>query len=201
VFSFLFWVTYLALWMLVVLLSSAVFFLYRHHGRMLLSSREGRANQGLDHQQQLPKVGAQDLTGEMLHLGQPSRQPLFIFFASTTCTPCKEAREALGAFAEKYQPVIETLLICAGDRQEVAEFAASLPDAIRVVPDPRNELFVQFRVSSTPFALIADQERIVHGKGMPVMSEQFEWFVEQLRNSTEQVQATGFVPITSVEVK
>jgi hypothetical protein len=60
-------------------------------------------------------------------------------------------RETLGTFAEKYKEELETLLVCAGNRQEIVEFAANLADAVRIVPDPRNDLLAQFRVANTPF--------------------------------------------------
>lgn len=77
--DFFFWVTYVALWLLVIVLAAAVFFLYRHLGLMLLNSREGRAAQGPELYERLPSVRVNDINGTMVQLGQSSSRPLFIF--------------------------------------------------------------------------------------------------------------------------
>jgi hypothetical protein len=196
-----FWVTYIALWALVLLLFAAVFFLYRHHGKMLLDSKEGRVSQGPELYKQFPSMRVRDMSGNTILLGRLSPQPIFIFFAQTTCKPCQEARAALAAFASKHQQMLETVLVCTGKVQEITEFAVSLPDAIRLVPDPHKDLLVQLRISSTPFAVILDQEGTVRGKGMPVTSEAFEWFVEQLEHTPEPPSVAGFVPTESISTR
>lgn len=67
----LFWVTYGALWVLVVTLAAAIFFLYRYHGRMLLASQEGRAAQGPPLGESLPDLPLRDLTKATIRLAQP----------------------------------------------------------------------------------------------------------------------------------
>lgn len=194
-----FWVTYIALWVLVIVLSLAVFLLYRYHGRMLLNSREGRATQGPDLYKPLPNIRMRTFNETVIQLGQLQARPLFIFFAQTTCNPCQEARAVLSQFAERYQETVETVLVCAGSKQEVMMFAANLPHIIQVVPDPHGKLFAQFRVSSTPFALITDQEGIVRGRGMPVQLAAFEWFIEQLTNVSEELEHdVSVVPVASI---
>jgi len=178
--STLFWGTYVVLWLLVVMLFAAVFFLYHHHGRMLLNSREGRANQGPAVNQLLPVAHLHDIDGEAVALGQPQSRSRLIFLASTTCQPCQAARTALSAFTEKYRETIETVLVCAGSEQEVREFAANLPSSVRVVVDSPKKFAAQLRVTSTPFALITDPDGIVRGRGVPVTMEAFEMMSEQI---------------------
>ncbi len=191
----LFWASYLAIWALVLLLFAAVFLLYRHQGRMLLNSRDGRATQG-------PKVGertramrVRDLRGQTTNIAAPNPHPLFIFFAQTVCKPCTEALPTLAQFAQQHSPSVDFLVVCAGTHDEVAQFTATLPDFIRIVPDARREIFAKFDVSSTPFALILDRARTVRGKGMPVKPEAFQWFLDQLREPHPARQAAVFAPI------
>ncbi len=186
-----FWASYCALWVLTVALFAAIFFLYRYLGGKLLNGAEGRAKQGPEFGARLPSARLRDLTGASIDLGEPRTQPLFIFFASTTCEPCRKVLGVFGRFAEQYAMLLEVAFVCrGGTAKEVAEFAADLPANVRVVPDTRWDLGSQLRISSTPFALIVDEETIVRGKGMPGEQEDFEWFVEQLEV------AAGNRPIT-----
>lgn len=187
-----FWITYAALWVLVIVLFAAVFFLYRYHGQMLLNSREGRKAQGPELNVAFPSIRIQDLAEEVTHVGPPSGFQFF-FFASTKCQPCRQARVALGLFAEQYKAVVETYLICRGSHQEVASFAKELPASIKIVPDRQGKLSTELRISSTPFALITDSEGIVRAKGMPDRIEAFEWFIKQLSTMPKDAQSNSTV--------
>lgn len=179
--SVLFIATYIVLWILTVGLSCTVFALYRHLGLQMLNGAEGRARQGPDEGSRLPDATLHTLSGATMRLNQPRERPLFVFFASTTCEPCRRTLEALGQFARRYDGALDTVLVCRGDTtQEVQEFTLPLPECVYVVPDTRWELGARLRVSSTPFGLIADEESIVRAKGMPDRAEHFAWFIEQL---------------------
>lgn len=179
--SVFFWLTYILLWGLVVILFAALFFLYRHLGQGLLNSTEGRMRQGPEPGTRLPSIQLQALDGRVVRLGARLAQPVFVFFASPTCEPCRRALDALSAFARQYQTTLETVLVCGGTtKEEVTIFATALPDHVRVVPDTSWSLGTRLRVSSTPFAIIADRESMVRAKGMPDTLEAFEWFAEQL---------------------
>lgn len=192
-----FWAAFTALWVLVLGLVVAVFLLYRYHGRMLLESREGRANQGPALDKPFPEVRARDVHARVMDIGQPSDRARFVYLAQTTCQPCKEARDALGVFAAQHRATVDTVLVCSGGAREVAEFAADLPDAVQVVPDVRNEWRSQLRVSISPFAVILDRDGIVRGKGSPVTLEAFEALVEQLDRGPQRREAVAFVPIAA----
>lgn len=196
----LFAVSYGALWVLVATLLAAVFFLYRHHGRMLLESREGRAHQGPAIDQPLPSVQLRDLRDTPIQLARRDGLPRLIFFASATCQPCHEARAGLSSFTNKYRGEIETVLVCAGTPEEAAAFAVPLPSGVRVVPDERRTATTHLRIANTPFAIIVDGEGIVRGKGMPMTAEAFEWYVERLEAAAEMeapaARAGGEIEIT-----
>jgi hypothetical protein len=179
--TLLFWTTYAALWTIVVVLFAAVFFLYRHIGQGLLESREGRASQGPKVGARLPSVRLQTLDRTPIHLGESRSRPRLLFFASSTCEPCRRALEPLASFAQQHRATLDTVFVCGGrTEQEVTQLAASLPTSVCVVADTRWILGSRLRISSTPFALVTDTESIVRGKGMPTTPEEFEWFIEQL---------------------
>lgn len=193
-----FWLSYTMLWALVLLLLASVFFLYRHHGRMLLDSRAGRADQGPDTEKPLPGVRARDRDGRAFELGQPSPLPRLLFFAQTSCKACEALLPALATFADQHVQALETVLICAGRPRDIDALAADLPAAVHVVPDLRSELLANLRVSSTPLALVLDREGTVRGKVMPGSAEAFTWLVESLESSPPVATHPGFVPIESL---
>jgi hypothetical protein len=176
----LFWVTYIALWMLMALIIAAVFFLYRYHGSLFLNSSEGRTNQGPSVSEPLAGIRVWDTGGAPVLMGELSTSSQFVFFASTKCGPCVKARDALGAFAERHKAGLETIVICQGSDQQVQAFAGDMPKHIRIVSDPKWEIGTKLRISSTPFALATNEKGTITAKGMPDTEEAFQWFSNRL---------------------
>ena len=149
----------------------------------MLNGREERVNQGPELHKAISMGTFIDLGGEKVKLGKPALMPQFVFFASNECRPCMAARESLGNFARLYKDKVETIILCRGDREKTVEFADPLPSDVKVISDPRWDLGVKLRISSTPFALITDANGVIKGKGIPTSLAEFEWFLERL--STE----------------
>ena len=189
----LFWVSYFGLWVLTLTLLAAVFFLYRYHGQLFLNSAEGRTNQGPTLQRSISPQSVRDLQGDELVLGG-AKAKQFVFFASVKCGPCSHALPALDAFAKAHEAQMQTTVVCRGNNKEVADFTRVLGSEIRVVADPKWNIGTKLRVSSTPFAFILDEHKIVRAKGMPVDQEAFEWFLDQILRYEERDRQT--VPVT-----
>lgn len=191
------WISSLLLWVAVLLVCFAVFALYRHHGRMLLHSRDGREDQGPAIEKRLPIAQVRDIEGRVINLGIQGR-PQFIFFAQTHCKPCQDARASLAHFADEHHDSIETILVFAGLPSDMRDVAARLPQTVRVVPETNRQLFTKMHVSSTPFALVTDADGVVRGKGMPVLPEAFAWFASRLDNHANTRPSIELNPITVV---
>jgi hypothetical protein len=191
-----FWTSYVALWLLLLAVLMAVVFLYRYHGRMLLNTREGRANQGPEVGKPLPMVRLRDRYSRAIDLGGRRDRPAFVFFASAACEPCRNARSALGEFVAKYRHLLDSVLVCSGGDVELAEFTAELPKELLVVHQPTNDLAAKLRVHGTPFAFVVDREGIVRGAGMPDTLRAFESFVERLHGDPVVSGQADLVPLT-----
>lgn len=186
----LFWVSYFGLWVLTLTLLAAVFFLYRYHGQLFLNSAEGRTNQGPALEHSISPQSVTDLQGDELVLGGNAESRQFVFFAAVKCGPCAQALPALDAFAKAHEGQMQTTIVCRGTDKEVANFTRVLSSQIRVVADPKWNIGTKLRVSSTPFAFILDEHKIVRAKGMPVDQEGFEWFLDQIRRHQERGRQT-----------
>ncbi|HEV8366917.1 MAG TPA: redoxin family protein [Pyrinomonadaceae bacterium] len=184
----LFWVTYLALWLIVTVLFAAVFFLYRFNGQMMLNSRDGRDQQGPEVGKPLPAARLTTVEGKHFDLGSSDLRPQLVFLAATNCKPCLRLKVGFAAFAEKYNSVVDTILVCRGSQEGVAKFASDLPASVIVVADLRWDLGTRLRVHSTPFVFIADSKGIVRGKGNPKDGLALDLFMEQLTEQPKNIQ-------------
>jgi hypothetical protein len=160
----LFTLTYLALWSLVIVLALAVLALYQHFGEMYLNSRDGRHAQGPDVGASLRSRSVASLDGSRVALptlGMPS----LLLFMSTHCKVCGRLRGAVSAFSLS-NPEITVVIICAGRRAQVQDWARPLDQAVRVVPDDRFQLAASYRVGVTPFLVTVDAQGKVVGRGI-----------------------------------
>jgi hypothetical protein len=177
----LFVISYVCLWLLVAALYLAVLLLYRQYGHILMNSRDGRQRQGPEVDTAIEPLRGRDLTGTLCDVAAPQYGVQLIYFASTLCDSCKEARQSLSLFADEYRSIIKTWLVCGGRSDDILNFVAPLSSAVTVVSDPKWKLGTKLRISSTPFALLIDEKGIVRAKGMPDNKpEAFQWFAEQV---------------------
>lgn len=184
--------SYIALWVLVIVGTVAIFALYQHFGEMYLNSREGRESQGPEVNSMLRPAVARGVAGSTLHL--PVRgKPAIMVFASTDCTLCGELRPDLKRFAEA-RPEIRTLLICAGDREGVARWADGLDEVAEVIPDPGYRTAARYGIGLTPFLVGVDATGTVRAKGIVNDLRGLEAVAEQIL-SQEQIHERHIVKL------
>jgi hypothetical protein len=150
------WVlAFVALWIVVVVLSIVVVALARQVGTLHLRLGPRGA---LEIDDEGPPLGEAPVTrsvvvadGARIRLGGPGR-PRLVLFASETCTVCREVAPGIpaAAAAARLEPV--------------------------VVHDPEAE--VAFAVPGTPFVLVLDELGVVRAKGTVNNLEQVEGLVD-----------------------
>jgi methylamine dehydrogenase accessory protein MauD len=155
-------VSYIALWVLVIVLSVALLSLYHHFGKMYLVSREGRARQGPDLDRMLPSLHGRDLHGRAVSIPTVGT-PALLLFASTSCTICHDLLQDLGAFAAEQT---EILIVCAGRHSDVTRWAGDVLDGVSVIPDPDNRMALDQGIVMTPFVVALDATGVVRAKGL-----------------------------------
>lgn len=156
--------SYVALWVLVVVLAVAVLALYNHFGAMYLSSREGRATQG-------PAIGtrpagftATALDGRELVV--PSGRPLLMLLASTDCPECAKLKSPLQSAAVEHAGELDVVVLCGGPPARVSEWARGLESPVRVVADRNFRRAAALGVGITPFVLGLDGDGVVRTRGL-----------------------------------
>jgi peroxiredoxin len=112
-------VSYGLLWLIVLVLGVAVMVLYRYVGMSAIDKREQRLHQGPPADQRPPAHSVTATDGTTVRLGDPEGRPQLVYFASTTCSHCGPAWEALARFTELFAGEIDVVLIVAGRPKDV----------------------------------------------------------------------------------
>jgi len=155
--SSLFVISYVSLWVAVVVLALAVLALLRQVGVLHARLRPigvHPAGEGLEPGSAAPAVPDHDYAAIDLTL---------VAFTSPTCTICADLMPGLKAMAEQYSDV-----------------------AVRVVDyaPETTTTFLAFNVASTPYLTAVDRNGTVQGRGVANSVEQAEILVAAARNDT-----------------
>jgi len=160
----LFLASYVALWVLVVVLAVAVLALYNHFGAMYLSSRQGRAQQGPALGDRPAAFVATALDGRELAL--PSGRPALLLLASTDCPECEKLKSPLQSAALAHAGELDVVVLCGGPHARVAEWARGLDPAVLVAADRNFRRAAALGVGITPFVLGLDGDGVVRTRGL-----------------------------------
>lgn len=148
------WVaSYVALWVLVVVLAVAVVALLRQIGVLhtrLQPLGTHFAGEGPELDEPAPAVGL-DYAAVTLTV---------LVFTSPTCVVCRELAPSIEALRRQYRELRVEMIDLGRDRQAV---------------------FDAFRVRSTPYVVTVDREGVVRGRGVANSLEQIEELVRESR--------------------
>jgi hypothetical protein len=156
-------VSYVVLWIVVVVLCVAVLALYHHFGQVYLNSREGREDQGPESGKPFPAVVARGFRDGRVPLVR--RWPAVVAFMDVECNLCAELLGDLGTFAGDATDV-SVVAVVAGPPPSVADFTRGLPERVDVFPDPSGVLSTGHGVAVLPFLVTVDAQGIVRAKGI-----------------------------------
>jgi thiol-disulfide isomerase/thioredoxin len=156
--------TYIALWVLVGVLSVAVFALYHHFGEMYLNSREGRERQGPDRFAPVYRLSVRDVLGKDVEIPTEGKAS-YLVFASTDCDFCAKLRPELIQLAREHED-LALCVICAGHPEAVQRWADGLHRIAHVIPDPDQRIAARYQVTIAPFVVGVNSDGIVQTKGL-----------------------------------
>ncbi len=143
-------VSYVILWLLVVLLFVALFALYNHFGNLYLVSRENRVAQGQPAGDFVRAFEAESVDGTPAFM--PADGPTVLLFLSTTCNICKVLLDGLDPLRSSH-PSVSVVLICAGRQNMVRAWAGNMSEKVTVIADPHARIRRLYDVDITPFAI------------------------------------------------
>ncbi len=164
-----FFASYVALWLLLLVTALLVLLLYRHFGLMSMETLPGVQRDGIPVGDRAPVIEGITSSGEMLEIVPGTTSPLLLLFASPECGPCKVvapfvstlSREALQGHLS-----LEVAVVAAGDADVAARMSESFTSAVATLGDSGRVVFDAYRVRVTPFAFLVDEQGRVRSKGL-----------------------------------
>lgn len=176
-----FWlVSYVLLWVVVVVLAVGLFSLYHHFGTMYLKSREGRAAQGPAVGKFLGVTEDRGLAGEPVRWPVAGRPTVLLFFG-TDCSICASLKALVLPRLVASSPDVRFVVLCGGGRDAVAKWAEGVPEGVPVVPDPRFRIAQRHQIALTPFAVAVGGDGVVTWRGVASSEEILEHAVAAAR--------------------
>lgn len=170
-------ISYLSLWLLVVLLLLAVLVLARQVG--MLHARLGptgarMVNAGPEIGELAPQITALDLSGHDFTLGSARGKPTLMLFFTTSCSTCASLTPAIKALWKSEHDKLEIALVSMySSDDETRQFVAQ-HKLTRISCTTSPEVSLEYRISSPPYGLLIDEERVVRAKGIVNNSEHLE---------------------------
>ena len=178
--------SYIALWVIVLLLVFAFGVLARQIG--LLHTRVApvgarMTSDGPEIDEMAPRVFVEE---QLIEVGGPQSKPSLLIFVSAGCPSCSELAPHVSRLWKHERRRINFLLVSISKEREANEefVLAHRLEGIPFVTAP--EVSAAYKVHAAPFAVIIDQEGVVKAKGLVNTVEH----LESLLNAVELGEST-----------
>lgn len=163
------WVSYGAIWLLVLLEAVSILALARQVGLMhkTFESAFSKVNKaGLEVGALAPAFGEQDLNGKLVSLGVDRKKPSLLVFISPDCSACANVPPAIRTVYGHEKNDLDIIIVSlSGDQAKNRTFVEKQNlNGIPYVASPG--LAEKYHVSATPYAILVDAQGIVQTKGV-----------------------------------
>lgn len=161
-----FYVSYGALWVLVVVQSVLLLLLYRHFGMMTLGTMEGVQRDGLPiGERATPVYGIQPESGEVVW-SPPADRSSVVIFASPDCEPCSVVLPAAERLATMRRRDLEVVAVVPGPLESAERTRDQYGLSFDCIAEDGSGAFEAYRVRVTPFAFVLGSDSRVRAKGL-----------------------------------
>jgi len=164
--SAVFWVSYGALWLLVLVMGVLLLLLYRHFGMMSLGTLEGVQRDGLPVGSEAPPIGGITAAGNDEGWEPRRGRSELLVFASPDCEPCKTVMPAVNRLATAAGDELGVTAVVPGPRESVERLVAQYDPPYLCFAEDGSGAFNRFRVRVTPFAFVVGADGRVLAKGL-----------------------------------
>jgi thiol-disulfide isomerase/thioredoxin len=164
--STLFYVSYAALWLLLLTIGVLVLLLYRHFGVMSLGTLEGVQRDGLPIGSVAPPISGVTAAGQDTSWGPKRGQPQLLLFAAPDCEPCATVLPHVERLARAMNGGIGVAAVVPGPKDEVARFVERYHPSFPCLAEDGSGAFTRYRVRVTPFGFVVGSDGRVLAKGL-----------------------------------
>lgn len=162
-----FYVSYIALWVFLLILGILVLLLYRHFGLVALGTVEGVQRDGLAVGEIAPLFSGITALGEMTAWEPAAPNTYFLAFVSPTCAPCARVIPFINKVAITNKNVHVILVVAGhGDNAALLMDSFHLDPSILCIAEEGSGASERYRVRVTPFAFIIGTDRRILAKGL-----------------------------------
>lgn len=199
--------SYVALWLIVAILSFIVMGLLRQFG--LIQMRVGIepgvliTDEGLARGELAPDFEAQEVsTGGVFRLRELRGRRVVLVFLTPSCEDCQGLAKQLGRIAKEWNDHV-FLAVCYGSGEACREFARGTVMGVPLLDDEQRTVVTAYRVSSTPLAYLISEDGFVLIRGIVNTWPHLEALLEErgtLRTSVSLDQVVARVDSLSASV-
>jgi methylamine dehydrogenase accessory protein MauD len=178
-------VSFIALWIIVILEGVLILLLYRQLGILYLGSASGVSRDGLPVGSTAPDFSLADLDGRPYSLGSLRGQNVLLLFGSSHCDPCRRLLPGLEEFAARNSRDFQVLWLNQGSPADALGFRSETGTALPMLPY-RDGVNDAYRVRVTPFLYMIDGAGVVKAKGLVNTKTQLDWYRDIFNGQTPQ---------------
>lgn len=165
--SALFYVSYGALWLLLLVIAALLFMLYRHFGMMSLGTLEGVQRDGLPVGSVAKAISGVTADGKDVAWEPRHGQPHLLVFATPDCEPCRVVLPYVNRLAKTISDdKLQIAAVVPGPREEVARLVDQYDPPYLCLGEDGSGAFPLYRVRVTPFGFVVGADGRVLAKGL-----------------------------------
>lgn len=163
----LFYVSYAAMWILLLILSILVLLIYRHFGLLQLGTVEGVQRDGLDVGESAPSVRGVTAQGNSIEWVPQPAHTYLLTFVSATCEPCAKILPSILQFAALTNEA-EVILIVDGSRERTVQLIEKFhpPSSVLCIAEKGSITSLAYKVRVAPFAFLIGKDGRIYGKSL-----------------------------------
>ena len=174
-----FYLSYVALWILVIIQSLILLGLVRMVYQLQQSSPAGagRSDEGMATGQEAPPFSAVDLSGTPINSADLSGRVRALLFVSPTCQPCIEVLEEDMPYLN-HKANGNVIVVCRAGRAACARLAEKHRLNVPVLADEDDTLTQLYHVTSVPTVVLIDANDRIQSYGQPERNGLAELFTD-----------------------
>lgn len=162
-----FYVSYIAMWLLLTVQGILLLLVYRHFGLVAMGSVEGIQRDGIKIGEVAPVVTGVTLRGDIVEWNPVNGHRHLLMFVSPDCEPCARIlpyiKRLEGAASD-----LSIALVVHGSSDSVGHLVSkfALPKAFICLGDSESGVRERYRVRVTPFAFVIGEDGRIQAKGL-----------------------------------
>lgn len=199
-------ISYVVLWILVIVLSIIVLGLVRQlgliHYRLESEQNLWTTPEGLEIGSKAPEFRAMDLIqGKELTLQNLKGSTSLLVFVSPTCGPCIELMPYIVEFQKSQDDKLNMMLVSQASSQASLDFVTTYKSRVFIIADPDSLISKIYKVPATPFAYHLDKDGIVRHRGITNNSKALDELIFAEVYSAESAGGSSKLPVVSSHVQ